>query len=414
MEADTFILEGHARKWWRSASAQLLQEQGHVLWTDFRRLFTQLHFSPALHQVKAIKFLNLKQGSMTIYEYQQKFIDLLPFFPYIGFSSEAKYDHFLQGLNHEIFDREEISVSRAKFLQSSRPTSSLGPRAQLFKNQGSTSSSFGSSGVFHFGKKKKKGRCEHCGRKHPFDECHHVSGACLYAEIWAIRRRIVLTVVDRVVVLRPSFNSALIQQCPQASSLGPSNLRPHVQGQVFALNQDHAHEDIERMISGTFLLFCISAYVLIDTDESHSFISARFIKNFRLPYISLNLLLVVSTPMGQEVLAKRRVVGCTLEFEGHQLCANLMVLVMDDFECIIRIDLLTSYRAIVDCYQRFVQFRPEDGDVWYFYGEEARPLMLIVCALRAFRALKSGGEGYFIYAIDTSSEGPDIQDIPVV
>ncbi|XP_073133958.1 uncharacterized protein [Henckelia pumila] len=97
--------------------------------------------------------------------------------------------------------------------------------------------------------------------------------------------------------------------------------------------------------------------------------------------------------MGSEVLSKRLVVGCPFDFEGYQLSANLMILDMDDFDYIIGIDLLTTYRAIVDCYQRFFQFRPEDGEAWYFY--------------------ESGGEGYIIYAIDASLEGPDIQEIPV-
>ncbi|XP_073136980.1 uncharacterized protein [Henckelia pumila] len=87
---------------------------------------------------------------------------------------------------------------------------------------------------------------------------------------------------------------------------------------------------------------------------------------------------------------------------------------MEDFDCIIEIDLLTTYRAILDCYQRFVQFRPEDGEARYFYGEGVRPPMPVVFALKSRRALKSGGEGYLIYAIDASLEGPDIQEIPVV
>ncbi|XP_073121549.1 uncharacterized protein [Henckelia pumila] len=42
---------------------------------------------------------------------------------------------------------------------------------------------------------------------------------------------------------------------------------------------------------------------------------------------------------------------------------------MEDFDCILVIDVLTSYRATVDCYQKVVQFRPVEGDSWFFYGE---------------------------------------------
>ncbi|XP_073121686.1 uncharacterized protein [Henckelia pumila] len=87
---------------------------------------------------------------------------------------------------------------------------------------------------------------------------------------------------------------------------------------------------------------------------------------------------------------------------------------MDDFDCIIGINLLTTYRAVVDCYQQLVQFLPEDGDVWYLYGEGARPPIPVVSALKFCRASQFGGEGCLIYAIDASLESLDIQEIPVV
>ncbi|XP_073120103.1 uncharacterized protein [Henckelia pumila] len=80
--------------------------------------------------------------------------------------------------------------------------------------------------------------------------------------------------------------------------------------------------------------------------------------------------------MGQEVLAKRLVVGCIFDFEGHRLSDNLMVLAMEDF--------VTTH-----C------------------------IKTVVSALKARQALKSGREGYLIYAIDASLEGLDIQEIPI-
>ncbi|XP_073121080.1 uncharacterized protein [Henckelia pumila] len=124
---------------------------------------------------------------------------------------------------------------------------------------------------------------------------------------------------------------------------------------------------------------------------SHLFISARFSKRYRLSFVPLDVLLV-----------------------GHQLSANMMVIAIDDYDRIIGIDLLTTYRAIVDCYQRFVQFRPEDGEAWYFYGEGARPPTPVIYALKARHTLESGGEGYLIYVINASLEVPDIQKTLVV
>ncbi|XP_073137340.1 uncharacterized protein [Henckelia pumila] len=258
---------------------------------------------------------------MYIDEYQQKFIDLLPYCPHICTSYDAKYDHFLQGLNQEIFNRVTVRDNTTSY-----------------------------EGL--------------CRRRHPPGQCNRASGACfLYGEMGHLRK-----------------------DCPnlvgEASESG-SGSGSQATGQVFALKQDQAQADSECMIASTFSLCGFPACVFIDTGASHSFISTRFVKRFRLSYFPLDVLVAVSIPMGQEVLAKRPVLGCVLSFEGHQLSANLM-------------------------------FCPEDGDAWYFYGEGARPPIPVVSALKACHALESGGEGYLIYAIDTSLEGPDIQEIPVV
>ncbi|XP_073036671.1 uncharacterized protein [Primulina eburnea] len=212
IETLSFLLEGRARKWWRSTSAPIVQSQGRVTWADFRAAFMQLYFPPALRQAKTIELLNLKQGSMSVDEYQQKFFELLPFAPHISGSSEAKYDHFLQGLNQEIFDRvtvcdnptsydglvnrcrqAEISLQRGRAILSSRPPSTLGPRSQSFKKSGSSSSGSGSrsSGVFRFG--EKKDACVHCGKNHPSEQCRSAAGACFQCGEMGISRRIVLS-----------------------------------------------------------------------------------------------------------------------------------------------------------------------------------------------------------------------------
>ncbi|XP_073137114.1 uncharacterized protein [Henckelia pumila] len=151
-----------------------------------------------------------------------------------------------------------------------------------------------------------------------------------------------------------------------------------------------------------------------NTAASHSFISAHFFKHHRFPYVSLDVVLFVSTPTGHSALANRLILGCSIEFEGSELSANLMILAMKDFGCILGIDILTSYRATVDCYQNIVQFRPVEGDSWFLYGEGARLPMPLVSALKACKALEAGEEGYLIYAVDTSTRSRAIEEFPIV
>ncbi|XP_073121895.1 uncharacterized protein [Henckelia pumila] len=102
MEILAFMLAGRARKWWRSTFAPFIAARGVATWGEFRTGYQRLYFPSALRQAKASELLSLRQGTMTIEEYQQKFFYLLPYCPHIAVSSIAKYDHFLQGLNPEI------------------------------------------------------------------------------------------------------------------------------------------------------------------------------------------------------------------------------------------------------------------------------------------------------------------------
>ncbi|XP_075489589.1 uncharacterized protein LOC142528426 [Primulina tabacum] len=348
-----FLLEGRVCKWWRSTSATIVQSRGRVTWADFCETFMQLYFPPALRQTKTIELLSLKQGSMSIEEYQQKFFELLPFAPHISGSSEAKYDHFLQGLNQEIFVE---SLKRTTFL------------------------------VYIV------------GRIINLNSAKQPQQFVFSAERW---------VTERSIVLICEVERDLLPDLKRLFSRGHK-------GQVFALNQDQATDETGRVIAGTFRLCGIPDFAFIDTGASHSFISERFVKRHKLPYVSLDVILSVSTLMGHSVLAKHLVLCCPLDFEGNELTANLMILEMEHFDCILGIDLLTTYRATVDCYKKLVHFRTTESSSLFFYGEGARPPMPVVSTLKACHALESGGEGYLIYAIDLSTSSVGIYDLPVV
>ncbi|XP_073119895.1 uncharacterized protein [Henckelia pumila] len=108
METLKFLVEGSARKWWRSTSAPIIAARGVVSWADFRLAFHKLYFSPALRRAKASVLLSLRQGLMSIDEYQHKFFELLPYCPQISDITEEKYNLYLQGLNPGIHDRVAV------------------------------------------------------------------------------------------------------------------------------------------------------------------------------------------------------------------------------------------------------------------------------------------------------------------
>ncbi|XP_073121779.1 uncharacterized protein [Henckelia pumila] len=111
-----------------------------------------------------------------------------------------------------------------------------------------------------------------------------------------------------------SGSQASVHQRPKGQLTGGSNLKPRASIQVFVLKHDQTVDENENDIADTMV--------------------------------------VVSTPTGQSTTAKSLVLGCPLEFEGNVLIVNLMILAMEDFDCILGIDVLNTYRDSVGCYQR--------------------------------------------------------------
>lgn len=89
-EVADFIIQGKARKWWKSVSAILVQQHGWIRWEHFRQVFINHHFPPAFRQAKEMELLTIKQGDSSIEDYQKRLTDLLPYAPHISENSAAK------------------------------------------------------------------------------------------------------------------------------------------------------------------------------------------------------------------------------------------------------------------------------------------------------------------------------------
>ena len=71
------MLKGEASHWWKANKGRA--GEGVITWERFKELFCENYFPESVKNRMEIKFLELKQGNMSVAEYAAKFNELARF-----------------------------------------------------------------------------------------------------------------------------------------------------------------------------------------------------------------------------------------------------------------------------------------------------------------------------------------------
>jgi len=101
----THMLAEEAEFWWIKAKRRLEAGGDVVSWERFKDDFLKKYFPADLRNKKEVEFLQLKQGSMSVANYANKFEELSRFCPYINAEGAeiSKCVKFESGLRPEIY-----------------------------------------------------------------------------------------------------------------------------------------------------------------------------------------------------------------------------------------------------------------------------------------------------------------------
>ena len=117
-----------------------------------------------------------------------------------------------------------------------------------------------------------------------------------------------------------------------------------------------AREDpnIPGVIAGTFTLFDIDLYDLIDPGFMHLYICMEQMSN-KLPSVELLAYdLLVTSPLGHSVRVNRVYKNCPLLVHDREFLVDLIALPFHEFDLILGMDWLSKHQAIVDCDKKIV------------------------------------------------------------
>ncbi|XP_024021738.1 uncharacterized protein LOC112091709 [Morus notabilis] len=96
VEFAAFKFEGPAGAWWKHI--RRMHEVEGMTWEQFKALFNEQFFPQSYRDEKAMEFMGLQQGDMTVMEYQARFNELSRFAPSLIESERMKCLKFERGL----------------------------------------------------------------------------------------------------------------------------------------------------------------------------------------------------------------------------------------------------------------------------------------------------------------------------
>ncbi|XP_073136818.1 uncharacterized protein [Henckelia pumila] len=123
----------------------------------------------------------------------------------------------------------------------------------------------------------------------------------------------------------------------------------------------------------------------------------------------------ISLPSGEELSSDLIIRGCSIQIQGHELYADLIILKMSDFDVIFGMDWLSCYEATIDCKRRKVFLKTKDGETFLFHATPKNNSSLLISVGKAWQLLNKGCAG-FLASVTCDQELPrsKLEDVEVV
>ncbi|XP_073136819.1 uncharacterized protein [Henckelia pumila] len=103
---------------------------------------------------------------------------------------------------------------------------------------------------------------------------------------------------------------------------------------------------------------------------------------------------IALNPKNQEELSSDLIIrGCSIQIQGHELYADLIILKMSDFDVIFGMDWLSCYEATIDCKRRKVVLKTKDGETFLFHATPKNNSSLLISVGKAWQLLNKGCAG---------------------
>ncbi|XP_057803218.1 uncharacterized protein LOC131018517 [Salvia miltiorrhiza] len=296
------------------------------------------YFPRSYHNQKQAEFLELKQGEMSVIEYERRFNRLARYTARLVDTDDQKADSVQEIVSYGVAVRRAHEVEAGLEIDNNtRQTNYLVKRKWDNKNKWNKNAPNGKGRYNPYQApttSTQKPMCPQCKRPH-FGKCYGPPGVCYICQ-------------------DPGHYA---NNCPRR---GRNNPKQGGEARLYAFTRQEAGEGSGTM-SGMISISELPVLALFDSSASHSFISAELCEKTNVLVEVENLALDVRLPSGETLRTDRMARNVELILGGKGLVADCHVLEMHEFDLILGMDWLSSNYATIRCHQREVVFqRPEE------------------------------------------------------
>ena len=275
----------------------------------------------------------------------------------------AKYREFLTPSRCETLS-ELIDCARDQELELKRQVE-RGEKRSLEKDAGSSKNAKFSSSSNNSSISKDARSCSKCGKKH--------GGACWMDSKTCFKcgkaGHLATQCTSSLSLCYNCYKSGHRKnECPELKMSGSSNsqvsgkkveaVKP--KGRAFQMTAEEAKTTSD-VVTGTFSINSLSAYVLFDSGASRSFKSIKFACHSSFVLDKLPEPLEVEVADSKTFLVMDVYRNCKLTIDGEDYLVDLLPMTLGEFDVVIGMDWLSTYRANIVCNRKIIQLVSPSG-----------------------------------------------------
>ncbi|XP_070013344.1 uncharacterized protein [Nicotiana sylvestris] len=361
VELASYRLRGAVYSWFDMWEDSRGEERPPARWDEFVDAFMN-HFLPAeTVAARATKFEVLKQGNMSVWEYNMEFVRLSKYAPQLVSTMGDRVRRFVQGISPLVVNEAATTALHSDM---------------------------------NYGKI--------CGvRGHIQRDCH--------APRQGTGRGFA----------QPSGSSAATSSTRPPAPAGCGTIRGGARGRsgpsrFYTLSGCQSAEASPDVVIGILSFQAIDCYALIDPGSFLSYVTPFIASSFGVEPEQLHEPFSVSTPVGESILAARVYRSCIVMVRGRDTTTDLVELGMVDFDVIIGMDWLYSCFAKLDCQTRTIRFEFPDEPVIEWKGDNVVPRGRFISYLKVAKMIKKGCIYHLVRVTDVDAEALSLDSVPVV